>query len=99
MKAESHHVEDIQELRDLATLQAQMQKPARHTNIDGSFELGWGTMLLCAGLVPYFNAAVPKALWSSPWLAYTAYGAPALHGLCSICHPKTGQTVHHLAAH
>ena len=66
-------MEDIPELRDLATLQAQMQKPARNTNIDGSFELGWGTMLLCAGLVPYFNAAMPKAFWSSPWLAYLAY--------------------------
>src|SRR5215471_7558849 len=73
MKAESHRVEDIPELRDLATLQAQMQKPSLHTNIDGSFELGWGTMLLCAGLVPYFNAAMPTAFWSSPWLAYTAY--------------------------
>ena len=50
-----------------------MQKPALHTNADGSFEVGWGAMLLCAGLVPYFNAAMPKAFWLSPWLSWMAY--------------------------
>lgn len=73
MKAEPHPLDDIPALHDLAKLQAQMQKPARNTNVDGSFELGWGTMLLCAGLVPYFNAAMPKAFWSSPWLAWMSY--------------------------
>lgn len=73
MKAESHNLADIPELRDLTTLQTQMQKPGMRVNVDGSFELGWGTMLLCAGLVPYFNAAMPKAFWSSPWLSWMAY--------------------------
>lgn len=73
MKAHSQDFADVPEVRDLAALQAQMQKPALHTNVDGGFELGWGAMLLCVGLVPYFNAAMPKAFWLSPWLAWMAY--------------------------
>lgn len=63
----------VQEVQDLAHLQAQMQKPALHANRDGGFELGWGTAILFAGLVPYFNAAMPKSFWISPWTNWMSY--------------------------
>jgi len=50
-----------------------MLRPAQNVNKDGGFELGWGTMILLAGLVPYFNAALPKALWNSSWISWVAY--------------------------
>ena len=64
---------DASELGDLARLQAQMQRPAQNVNVDGSFELGWGTAVLLFALVPYFNAVVPKSLWASAWTAWIGY--------------------------
>ncbi|HEV8491109.1 MAG TPA: hypothetical protein VGR76_02520, partial [Candidatus Angelobacter sp.] len=50
-----------------------MQRPAQNVNVDGSFELGWGTAVLCFGLVPYFNAVLPKSIWTSWWIAWIGY--------------------------
>jgi hypothetical protein len=50
-----------------------MQRPAQNVNVDGSFELGWGVMVLVSGLVPYINAALPKSLWASPWISWLGY--------------------------
>ena len=63
----------IPEVGDLAKLQAQMLPPAQKVNMDGSFELGWGTALLCFGLVPYLDAVLAKSVWASPltvWIGY-----------------------------
>ncbi|HVY72226.1 MAG TPA: hypothetical protein VHH73_19995 [Verrucomicrobiae bacterium] len=58
---------------DLAKLQAQMQRPAKNVNLDGSFELGWGTAMLCFSLVPYINAILPKSIWVSWWTVWIGY--------------------------
>jgi hypothetical protein len=60
---------DTPELQDLKTLQNQMLVPGRKTNQDGSFELGWGIALLCAGGGPYFTAILPKTAWAG-WFGY-----------------------------
>ncbi len=73
MKADSLNLSTVPEVQDLAKLQAQMLRPAQNANMDGGFELGWGTMLLCSGLVPYINAALPKAVWASSWISWLAY--------------------------
>lgn len=69
---QSNSVPDV-EVHDLAEIQGQMQRPARYVNLDGSFDLGWGTAILCLSLVPYINAILPKAIWSSPWTSWIAY--------------------------
>jgi hypothetical protein len=73
MKVGLQDLANVPEAQDLATLQAQMQRPARNVSMDGGFELGWGTMVLCSGLVPYFNAALPKSVWTSAWTAWIGY--------------------------
>ena len=57
----------IRELQDLARLQSRMQRPAGNINNDGSFELGWGTMILCGGLVTYLHEVLPGSRWGG-WL-------------------------------
>jgi hypothetical protein len=73
MKAHVPSLANVPEAEALAQLQAQMQRPARNVNMDGSFELGWGTALLCGGLVPYFNALLPKSVWASWWTVWIGY--------------------------
>jgi hypothetical protein len=64
---------NVPELHELARLQARMQRPGQNVNIDGSFELGWGTALLCFASVSYLNAVVPKSIWTSWWTAWIGY--------------------------
>jgi hypothetical protein len=64
---------NIPELEDLRKLQSQMQRPGQNLNMDGSFELGWGTAVLCFGLGAYFNAILPKSLWTSWWTAWIGW--------------------------
>lgn len=73
MKGDPPQLPQLSEFQDLAALQAQMQKPALRANLDGGFELGWGTMILCGGLVPYINALLPKSFWLSPWTMWMSY--------------------------
>src|SRR5208282_5471083 len=63
----------VPEVGDLAKLQAQMQRPAQNVNMDGSFELGWGTALLCFGSVSYLNAALSESVGTSWWTAWIGY--------------------------
>jgi len=64
---------DIPEARELAKLQAQMQRSALNVNRDGGFDLGWGMALLCFGLGPYLTAVLPKSLWISAWTAWIGF--------------------------
>ena len=73
MKDNVQCLANVPEVEELAKLQAQMQRPAKNVNMDGSFELGWGTALLCGGLVPYFNALLPKSVWTSWWTVWIGY--------------------------
>ena len=73
MKADQQSLENIPQLQDLARLQAQMQRPGQNINMDGSFELGWGTAVLCFGMVPYLNAVLPKSIWTSWWTAWVGW--------------------------
>ncbi len=59
--------------QQLATLQAQMQRAAKVTNVEGSFELGWGSAYLLFASVPYFNAILPKQMFASAWTSWVAY--------------------------
>jgi len=63
----------IPELEDLRKLQGQMERAAQNVNVDGSFELGWGTAVLCFGLGAYFNAVLPKSVWTSWWTAWIGH--------------------------
>jgi hypothetical protein len=60
-------------VRELAELQARMLRPAQNVNMDGGFELGWGTAIFVFGLVPYLNALIPKTVFASPWTSWIAY--------------------------
>ena len=71
-------LQTIPELRDLAKLQAQMLQPAQNMNMDGSFELGWGTAVLCFGFVPYFNAAAYDVTLINEGLKQTTGGRKRL---------------------
>jgi hypothetical protein len=77
MKDNLQSLPNVAEVRDLAQLQAQMQRPAKNVNMDGSFELGWGTGLLCFGSVAYLNAVLPTVLpkwvWTSWWTAWIGF--------------------------
>src|SRR5512143_1605694 len=100
MNNNSENPPRIPEAQELATLQAQMLRPALEVNRDGSFELGWGIAMLCFGLVPYFNAVVTKATWFSSWTAWVCFlpllcGAFAPYGVPKlikrfITWPRTG---------
>jgi hypothetical protein len=67
------HAVPLSEIQELAALQDRMQRPARNVNRDGSFELGWGTALLCAGFGPYLVASLPKSVWSSAWTSWLGF--------------------------
>jgi hypothetical protein len=77
-----------------------MKQPTPNLNLDGSFDLGWGTGLLCFSLVPYFNAVLPRSTWASPWTSWVGYlplfcGAFAPWGIPKIVKryitcPRTG---------
>lgn len=73
MKGNLQNSSSIPSILDLTKLQAQTQRAAQNVNMDGSFELGWGTAVLCAGLVPYLNAILPKSIWASWWTAWIGY--------------------------
>ncbi|MGH7967807.1 MAG: hypothetical protein ACREIC_03670, partial [Limisphaerales bacterium] len=73
MNDDSERLTGMAEARELAALQAQMQRPAQNLNKDGGFELGWGLSLLCLGLAPYFSAVVTKSSWFSAWTAWIAF--------------------------
>jgi hypothetical protein len=73
MKEDVQSLSNLSEVRDLAKLQAQMQRPAQNVNMDGSFEVGWGMAPLLFGSVSYLNAVLPKSVWASPWTAWIAY--------------------------
>ena len=73
MKDSLQSLPDVPEVGDLAKLQAQMLRPAQNVNMDGSFELGWGTALLCFGSVSYLNAVLPESVWTSWWTAWIGY--------------------------
>ncbi len=100
MKEVSENLPGIPQARELTQLQAQMLRPAQAVNQDGSFELGWGTAILCFSLVPYFNAFLPKTVWASLWTAWIGYlplicGAFAPYGIPKIIKrfftwPRTG---------
>lgn len=79
---------DVPQARDLAQLHAHMQKPALSANQDGGFELGWGTMVLCAGLVPYLNGALPQWFWASAWAGWIAYVPLLCMGFAPYAVPK-----------
>jgi hypothetical protein len=57
----------------LAQLQAQIQRNAARTNIDGGFELGWGLAILLGSSVPYMVAALPKWVFASAWSSWISY--------------------------
>lgn len=61
------------EARELAALQAQMLRPAANVNRDGSFELGWGLALLCAGFGTYFSVALTHSRWFSGWTSWIGF--------------------------
>ncbi len=73
MKSHLQSLPHVPEVGDLAKLQAQMLRPAQNVNMDGSFELGWGTALLCFGSVSYLNAALPESVWTSWWTSWIGY--------------------------
>ncbi len=81
MKDTLQALPNASEVGDLAKLQAQMLRPAQKVNMDGSFELGWGTALLCFGLVPYLNAVLAKSVWASPLTVWIGY----LPMICLTC--------------
>jgi hypothetical protein len=94
---------NLQEAKDLAKLQAQMQRPAQTVHLDGGFELGWGTAIVCCGLVPYLNAMLPRSVWTSGWTgwigflplacaAFAPYGIPKIIKRF-ITWPRTGYVV------
>lgn len=100
MKEHSQSLPGIPEAQDLANLQAQMLRPARNVNIDGSFELGWGMSMFCLGLVPYINPLLPKSMWASWWTAWIGFlplicGVFAIYGIPKLVKrfvtwPRTG---------
>jgi hypothetical protein len=53
------------------------QPAAKQANLDGSFSMGWGSTLLCFGMVAYLNPILPKSVWASWWGAWIGY-APLL---------------------
>jgi hypothetical protein len=69
----SKNLPDSPEAQELAKLQTRMQRPGLEVNREGSFELGWGIAMLCAGLDPYFSAVVIKSTWFTPWTTWVAY--------------------------
>ena len=60
-----------------------MQPAAKQANLDGSFSLGWGSFLLCSGLVAYLNPILPKSVWASWWTAWIGY-APLLCAVFAV---------------
>ena len=92
-------LQDLQEAQDLAKLQAQMLRPAQNVNTDGSFDLGWGTALICSGSTSYVVAVLPKIVgadWRAwvVWLpficaAFAPYGIPRIIKRF-ITWPRTG---------
>ena len=89
MKAGQPSLEGLPDLQALAKLQAQMQRLAQNINADGSFELGWGTALLCLSLVPYFNALLPKSVWTSWWASWIGYLPLICGAFAPYAVPKT----------
>lgn len=87
---------DAPEARELASLQAQMQRPSLATNQDGSFELGWGLALLCFGFIPYLTTLLHKVSYGS-WVSgllflcavFAPYAVPKLIKR-SVTWPRTG---------
>ena len=73
MKAHPQSLPQNAALRELAELQTRMLRPAQNINLDGGFELGWGAAILLFGLVPYFNALLPKSVLASPWTSWIAF--------------------------
>jgi hypothetical protein len=73
MKEDVQSLPNALEIRDLAKLQAQMQRAAQNVNMDGSFELGWGMALLLFGSVSYLNAVLSESVWTSSWTAWIGY--------------------------
>ena len=69
----SKNLPDSPEARELAKLQTRMQRPGLEANREGSFELGWGIMMLCWGLDPYYSAVVTKSTWYTPWTTWLLY--------------------------
>jgi hypothetical protein len=69
----SKNLPDSPEARELAKLQTRMQRPGLEVNREGSFELGWGIMMLCGGLSPYYSAVAIKWALYSPWTNWLAY--------------------------
>jgi hypothetical protein len=57
----------------LAELQAQIQRNAARTNIDGGFELGWGLSILLGGSGAYMAAVWPKWMFASHWSSWVCY--------------------------
>ncbi len=53
-----------QKLQESIQLQNYMLRPGRYVNIDGSFELGWGTAILLGALSAYLPGLLPNALWA-----------------------------------
>jgi len=45
-------------------------------------------MLLCGGLVPYFNAALPKSVLASPWMSWICYVPLACMAFAPYAVPK-----------
>jgi hypothetical protein len=62
----------LPEAQQLASIQAQLLRPSRAINLDGSFELGWGMSLLCFGSIPYLNTALHNVSYGS-WASWVVF--------------------------
>lgn len=73
-KREGRMDEFIKAAKEYAELHKTMTQPAaKQANLDGSFCLGWGSSLLCFGMVAYLNSILPKSVWASWWTAWIGY--------------------------
>jgi hypothetical protein len=73
-KREGRMDELMRPAKEYAELHKTMMQPsAKQANFDGSFSLGWGSSLLCFGMVAYLNPILPKSVWASWWTAWIGY--------------------------
>jgi hypothetical protein len=88
MKDNLLHLSNVPEAHELAQLHAQMQRPARNSNADGGFEIGWGCALLCFGLSHYFVASLPKSVFVSSWTSWITFLPLACAAFAPYAIPK-----------